>query len=74
MNHKIKSVIVVSVLIGMMFTIGFLINTNEGITGAVVSESIMCYVNSDCNDHLDNTIDICKNPGTTESFCINEEK
>ena len=74
MNHKIKSTLIISFVLVMMFSVALVINLNEGITGAVVSEKVSCYVNSDCNDKIENTEDICRNPGTVDSFCVNRPK
>jgi len=37
------------------------------------SEVIICSANLECNDGINKTNDICINPGTTSSFCSNEE-
>ena len=74
MDHKIKSVVLVSVLLAMMITIGLLININQGVTGAVVSSSITCYEHSDCDDRIAETEDICRNPGTEYSLCVNKPR
>jgi len=34
---------------------------------------VECYDNSDCNDSNALTLDSCENPGTIESYCINDE-
>ncbi len=33
---------------------------------------VRCNVNADCNDNNVNTVDICSNPGTAQSFCTNQ--
>ena len=74
MHHTTKSILVVSFVIVMMFAIGLMLNLNQSITGAVISGSPACYVDSDCDDKIENTEDICRNPGTQDSFCINRPK
>ena len=33
--------------------------------------NIRCFNNGDCNDNNPNTVDICNNPGTEQSYCTN---
>ncbi|MFH1682487.1 MAG: hypothetical protein ABIA37_01700 [Candidatus Woesearchaeota archaeon] len=74
MDYKIKSIVLVAVLLVMMITIGFLVNINQGVTGAVVTKSIACYDNSDCDDKIVETEDLCRNPGTEYSLCVNRPR
>jgi len=69
MDYKTKSILLVIVLAGMMVGIGLL--TNIGITGSIVADNIACDEDGDCNDKIEETEDICKNPGTKDSFCVN---
>ena len=32
-------------------------------------ETIVCYVDSDCDDSNEYTVDVCNNPGTPQSYC-----
>ena len=42
--------------------------------GECIEPPIECFVDEDCDDENEGTIDTCHNPGTTESFCTNEEQ
>ena len=44
----------------------------SGITGGVIIKSVSCFEDNDCNDHNEETIDLCKNPGTEYSLCVNK--
>ena len=70
MNYKTKSILLVFLLVILMVGIGVFTNYEE-ITGATTSKKIVCYENSDCDDGLKETEDICRNPGTEYSLCIN---
>ena len=70
MNHNLKSIILVVILISLIAAIGFLAG-NQGITAAVVGGGIACYDDQDCSDDIAATEDICRNPGTEYSLCIN---
>ena len=72
MDHKTKSFLLVLLLLGIMVTIGFFANFNEGITGTMVADTIACYGGSDCDDGIEKTEDICRNPGTEYSLCVNK--
>lgn len=74
MEHKTKSVLLVSLLLVMTVAIGLFVNYGGGITGAVVTEEIACYEDSDCDDKIEETEDICRNPGTEFSLCVNKVK
>jgi len=70
--HKIRSALYILVLMGILVAVGFIVTNREGaLTGATVVNTVACYENSDCNDHIDPTKDICLNPGTTQSLCVN---
>ena len=60
-------------LIGVMALMGFVISSgsSESLTGATVSEQVSCYSDADCSDKIDCTQDICRNPGSEYSLCIN---
>lgn len=36
--------------------------------------SVACYTDKDCDDKTEATDDICRNPGTTYSLCVNRVK
>lgn len=73
MNHKIKSILVIVILLGIVAAIGLLLG-NEGLTGGTTAKIISCYEDSDCNDKTESTEDVCKNPGTEYSLCTNKQK
>ncbi|MEW5896217.1 MAG: hypothetical protein AB1668_00860 [Nanoarchaeota archaeon] len=73
MNHKIKTILVIIVLLSIIAAIGLLLG-KEGITGGTTAKMIACYENGDCNDKTDSTEDVCKNPGTEYSLCVNKLK
>ncbi len=72
MNHKLASLLSVLVLLGLVVVIGFFVG-EDGITGSF-TEVISCYENQDCDDHIENTEDLCRNPGTRYSVCVNKPK
>ena len=68
MRYKIK-------LMGIVLFVLFLVTVfslivNNGITGAVTKQ-ISCNNNIDCNDRSISTTDLCRNPGTEYSLCVN---
>jgi len=73
-GHKTKSTLLIILLAGIMILIGVFASFNEGITGGTIAESVVCYEDLDCNDKLERTVDICRNPGTEYSICINKPK
>ncbi len=73
MHHTLRSIIVILVLLGIVIALGIVVGT-EGITGATVADTISCYNHEDCDDKIAATEDICKNPGTIGSLCINRPK
>lgn len=70
MDYKTKSIITVAILLTVITIAGLLISQGDNLTGAFIS-SVACYDDADCNDKIDATIDICKNPGTSRALCIN---
>ena len=70
MHHTVRTFIVILVLVGIVVALGIVVGTN-GITGGTVVNTIACYNNDDCNDQISATEDICKNPGTIGSLCVN---
>lgn len=72
MNHKTKSFLLVLLLLGILIIIGLFTNLNQGITGSTVVKSVACYENRDCDDKIEGTEDICRNPGTKYSLCVNK--
>ncbi|MBI2112648.1 hypothetical protein HYT52_03890 [Candidatus Woesearchaeota archaeon] len=71
MDHRLKSLLVVLTLVLAAGFIG-LVAGNGGITGGAITNTIACYEHKDCNDNIQATEDICKNPGTLNSLCINK--
>lgn len=72
MDYKIKSAITVAIILVIMVSVGFLINSFQGgITGGSITKAVACYSNADCNDWIECTVDSCKNAGTERAFCDN---
>lgn len=71
MEHKIKSIMLIVALIAIIATVGILISNENGITGGSVAKTYSCYQDSDCDDRIPETKDICKNQGTEYSLCVN---
>jgi hypothetical protein len=67
-----KTILVAIFLIVVIGVIGVI--STGGLTGAVISNKVSCFENSDCNDHISETEDICKNPGSEYSLCVNRPK
>ncbi len=68
---KIKiSLIVVAVLVFTLM-VGVTIST-DGLNGGTIIKNVNCYDSVDCNDHQENTLDFCQNPGTENSLCVNK--
>ena len=55
-----------------MVSIGIFMGFNQSIVGSTVAGSIACYEDKDCNDRITATQDICRNPGTINSLCVNK--
>jgi len=70
--HRIKSAIYILILVGIVVAIGLVISNKSGsLTGAIIGPTIACYDNADCNDRIDATKDLCLDPGTINSLCVN---
>jgi len=74
MNYKLKSILFILLFVAVMVSIGLFANFDNGITGSATGGSIACYENSDCDDKIERTEDICRNPGTEFSLCVNKPK
>ncbi|MBR9682936.1 hypothetical protein GOV03_00145 [Candidatus Woesearchaeota archaeon] len=72
MNHKIRSCLFVLLFVGAMAVVVLFSGFNEEMTGSIVVNSIACYENQDCDDRMEQTEDICRNPGTEYSLCVNK--
>lgn len=60
-NHKIKLCLGIAfLLLGILLTISVFFESNK---------EIVCYSELDCNDNLSNTIDLCINAKTVDSYC-----
>jgi hypothetical protein len=69
--HKAKSAAFIFVLVGICVAIGFIVRDEMSISGATVANTIACYNNSDCNDHIEATEDLCLSAGTPSALCVN---
>ncbi len=68
--HRIKSAIMIVLLIGVIGIIGFMMGGNSGVTSTIVADTIACYEDKDCDDRITQTQDICMNPGTINALCV----
>ncbi|MFH1276718.1 MAG: hypothetical protein ABIH82_06420 [Candidatus Woesearchaeota archaeon] len=68
-DHKVKSVIVILVLVIAVGVVGLI--AGNGMTGGAIINTVACYDHADCNDNIAVTEDVCKNPGTIHSLCVN---
>jgi hypothetical protein len=72
MNQDFKTILLVVSLMTILVVVGVLMGKGDGITGSAVAVgNIACYDDSDCNDRIEATKDVCKNPGTDFSLCVN---
>lgn len=55
-----------------MVAIGLFLGFNQSIVGSTVAKSVACMSNKDCDDRITATQDICRNPGTINSLCVNK--
>ena len=67
---NLKYVLLIAGLIGVFALVGIIIGREGSLTGGAVMDNIACYEDSDCDDHIAETKDVCKNPGTTEALCV----
>ena len=72
MDHRIKSGLIIIMLVGVMVAIGFFLGFNQSIVGSSVAQTVACRDSSDCDDRITATKDICRNPGTINSLCVNK--
>ncbi len=68
---KVKLAVTLILLVGIVVALGLMVK-NEGVTGGTVIKGVICYENADCEDQDLNTEDICRNPGTEYSLCVNK--
>lgn len=73
MDHKVKSILKIVLLLVIIASLGLFASKGgiTGVTGGAVTEEVACYADQDCDDKMANTEDICKNPGTEYSLCVN---
>ena len=57
-----------------MVAVGLFLGFNQSIVGGSVAKTVACKDNSDCNDWISATQDICRNPGTISSLCVNKPR
>ena len=70
MKHTTLMLITVLVLLGTVAIIGLFIG-QDGITASFV-ETVACYKDADCDDQIPAKEDMCRNPGTAHSVCVNK--
>jgi len=71
-NHKALLALATIILLFTLFTVMF--HSEDALTSAMVKDSIACYEDNDCNDRIDCTEDLCRNPGSVNSICVNKVK
>jgi len=65
-----KLIVVIVALVCVVAVLGLFVS-KEGITGGVIVNTIACHDNTDCDDGIARTEDICKNQGTVSALCFN---
>ena len=71
---SVKTITIIVVLLVMLGALGFVVSQEGGLTGGVVANSIACQDNSDCDDKIEGTEDICRSPGTINAICVNRPR
>ena len=71
MEHKTRIILLSFTLLAVVSIMGILVGTDGAITGSTVVGNIACFEDIDCNDRIESTEDICRNPGTEFSLCVN---
>ncbi len=66
---ELQHYVTIFALLGIFTMLGIAVGTEGTITGATVTE--VCESNDDCDDGIVGTEDICRNPGTEYSLCVN---
>ncbi len=54
----------------LLLAVSFL-SEGDSLTGTIVVGEIACYDDKDCDDGIAATEDICRNPGSEFSLCVN---
>ena len=72
MDYRIKSVLLILLFVAILVGVGLFLGFNQSIVGGSVAKTVVCKTNKDCNDWITATEDICRNPGTINSLCINK--
>lgn len=72
MDYRIKSGLIVLLFVGVMISIGLFLGFNQSIVGSSVAKTVACVSSKDCDDRITATEDICRNPGTINSLCVNK--
>jgi hypothetical protein len=75
MDHKrtsLVNILIIAVFMVLLAVITIIFGINDdGISGAAVRCSVECYSDSDCDDKVDLTEDICLYAGECSSKCFN---
>ena len=74
MDHKLKTIVVLAVLLVFTVTAAIIIGTTQNtITGAVVNHPCECTSDADCNDNNPKTTDVCLYADSCiDSICLNK--
>ena len=68
-----KSVLVILLLLAVLVVIGIVMSKGT-LTGATTANTVSCSSNADCDDKIADTEDLCRNPGTEYSLCVNKPR
>jgi hypothetical protein len=67
---ELQHYVTIFALLGIFVMLGVAVGTEGTITGATVTE-VSCTSDADCDDRIVGTEDVCRNPGTRYSICVN---
>ena len=67
----VKSIVTIVALFAIVTVLGIVAVDDGGITGATLT-NVACFHDKDCNDGINATQDLCRNPGTEYSLCVNK--
>jgi len=65
-----RTILIIAIVIAVIAIVSLTVSTT--ITGGTIIKKISCYNQNDCDDHKEETEDLCKNPATEYSLCVNK--
>ncbi len=63
---------ILTFILVLVAVISLLSNGGDMFTGSVIVGKIACFDNADCDDGITATEDLCRNPGSEYSLCVNK--